>query len=150
MTTHIELQREWTTEIAELIQLGDEYMNSLYPADCNELVGQKGLFANDFEFYLLFSQRDVVGSIGLRFQNEHPEIKRLFVKEEYRGRGYGIQLLEFALQHCRRRGYLKIQLETGTRQPDAIDIFEKHGFQKIGQFGSYQENPWSIFYERIL
>ncbi len=85
MTTHIELQREWTREIAELIQLGDEYMNSLYPADCNELVGQKGLFANDFEFYLLFSQRIVVGSIGLRFQNEHPEIKRLFVKEEYRG-----------------------------------------------------------------
>ena len=41
----------------------------------------------------------------------------------------------------------KIQLETGISQPEAISVYEKHGFRRIKPFNDYKEDPLSIFFE---
>lgn len=144
----LELQKEITEPMRELIALSDRYMNALYPAESNHLVDLDSLVSESFEFYLLRDRSECMGCIAIGSFPDYAEIKRLFVKKEYRGLGYGRQLLEFVVERCRQRGDKKIRLETGIRQPEATALFEKLGFEKISPFGSYKLDPLSIFYER--
>jgi putative acetyltransferase len=150
MSILIELQKEWNEDIEEIIRLGDEYLSSLYPPESNHLVPVSELISDKFEFYLLRVDGESVGSVGIRLDNEHPEVKRMFVKSQHRGYGYGEELLKFIFDRCRESGFSKIQLETGIAQPEAIGVYEKHGFRRIPPFGSYEEDPLCVFYEANL
>jgi putative acetyltransferase len=143
----IERQTQRTTEMAEIIALSDAYLSSLYPAESNHLVDIGDLLSERYEFFLLRVSAATVGSVAIGLTGEYPEMKRMFVKEEYRGRGYGKLLIKFILDRCRELGHTKIQLETGINQPEAIGAYEKHGFRRIGPLGTYREDPLSVFYE---
>jgi putative acetyltransferase len=143
-----ELQKKITQPMRELIALSDRYMNALYPAESNHLVGLDSLISESFEFYLLRDPSQCAGCIAIRHFADYAELKRMFVKKEFRGLGYGRRLLEFAAERCKQRGHKTIRLETGIYQPEATSLFEKIGFVKILPFGSYKPDPLSIFYER--
>jgi putative acetyltransferase len=132
----------------DLIALSDQYMSALYPAESNHLVDLESLISENFEFYLLCDQGRTMGCIAIRHFFDYAELKRMFVKNEFRGLGYGRRLLEFAVERCAQLGYKKIRLETGIKQPEATSLFEKLGFERIAPFGSYQPDPLSLFYER--
>ena len=142
-----ELQKEITEPMRELIALSDRYMGALYPAESNHLVDLDALISDAFEFYLLRDRSESVGCIAIWHSMGYAELKRMFVKEQFRGLGYGRKLLEFAVERCKQRGHKKIRLETGVKQPEATALFEKIGFEKIPPFGSYQHDPLSVFYE---
>ena len=89
-----ELQKKITEPMRDLIALSDEYMNALYPAESNHLVDLDSLISENFEFYLLSDRADVVGCIAIRRFEDYAEIKRMFVKKEFRGLGHGRRLLE--------------------------------------------------------
>jgi len=42
------------------------------------------------------------------------------------------------------------KLETGIHQKEAIQLYEKLGYYRIGPFGEYQEDPLSVFMEKKL
>ena len=131
----------------DLIALSDEYMNALYPTESNHLIDLNSLISDNFEFYLLRDQSEYTGCIAIRHFTDYAELKRMFVKKEFRGFGYGRRLLEFALERCKQHGHETIRLETGIYQPEATSLFEKIGFVKRAPFGSYKPDPLSIFYE---
>ena len=72
----------------------------------------------------------VVGMIGVG-SDEHDtaEIRRLRVEKPLQGRGIGTRLLETALDHCRKHGYLKVRLDTRFEKSTAVDMFDRVGFQ---------------------
>jgi putative acetyltransferase len=142
------LQRKTTDEMRHLIAASDRYMEALYPPESNHLVDLDALIGDGFEYYLLWDEGRCVGCVGIKLGVDHPELKRLFVDEKCRGRGYGRKLLEFAVSRCEHLGLEKVRLETGISQPEATSLFEKIGFRKIGPFGSYKPDPLSLFYER--
>ena len=43
-----------------------------------------------------------------------------------------------------------VRLETGVSQPEALGLFEKRGYLERGPFGTYEENGWSVFFEKRL
>ena len=143
-----ELQKKITEPMRDLIALSDEYMNALYPAESNHLVDLDSLISENFEFYLLSDRADVVGCIAIRRFEDYAEIKRMFVKKEFRGLGHGRRLLEFAIERCKRLGHKTLRLETGIKQAEATSLFERLGFEKIPPFGAYKHDPLSLFYER--
>jgi hypothetical protein len=49
-----------------------------------------------------------------------------------------------------RRGWTLLKLETGTEQPDAMALYERHGYQRIPNFGHYADSTLSVCYERAL
>lgn len=146
----IVLQKKITDEMRHLIAASDDYLGALYPAESNHLVDPDSLIGDGFEYYLLWDEGRCAGCVGIKLDDEHPELKRLFVDEKYRGRAYGRRLLEFAIARCSQLGREKVRLETGISQPEALALFEKMGFRRVGPFGSYQPDPFSIFYERVL
>lgn len=78
------------------------------------------------------------------------EIKRMYVRPEYRGRKIGQLILRDLETRARERGAVRARLETGTRQPDAVRLYENAGYRRIPNFGDYVDAPASLCYEHAL
>ena len=50
----------------------------------------------------------------------------------------------------RRRGVVRLLLETGTAQPEAMRFYEREGYERIDNFGPYAGQPLSVCYARDL
>ena len=78
------------------------------------------------------------------------ELKRMYVDTAWRGKGIGALILkELERWACELR-YQSIILETGTIQPDAIRLYEKHGYQVIPNFAPYIGNELSICFKKNI
>ncbi|MCI0581574.1 MAG: GNAT family N-acetyltransferase [Chloroflexi bacterium] len=79
---------------------------------------------------------------------EYAEVKRMYVRPAFRGRGLGRAVLEHLAAHARARGFSILRLETGIHQVEAIAMYERAGFRPIPPFGPYRDDPLSRCYER--
>jgi GNAT superfamily N-acetyltransferase len=84
------------------------------------------------------------------FDTEYGEIKRMYVRPQFRGLGLGKLMLHHLADYARQQGVAVLRLETGIYQTEAIGLYERSGFQRIPPFGAYQEDPLSLFYEKRL
>lgn len=71
------------------------------------------------------------------------EIKRMFVVPSARGRGVAQALLRELERRARGLGYALARLDTGPRQAAALAIFERTGYEPIGNFNS---NPIATYF----
>ncbi len=55
------------------------------------------------------------------------------IKKEYRGRGIGSSLIGKTIEHAKRNGLEKIELEVFESNKDAIRLYKKYGFFKEGR-----------------
>ena len=78
------------------------------------------------------------------------ELKRMYVRPAYRGRGVGRRLLEHLADHARRRGVNLLRLETGVHQAEAIALYTRFGFRRIDPFPPYHFDPVSLCFEMPL
>jgi len=65
------------------------------------------------------------------------EIKRMFVRAENRGRGIAGQILTELETWAKELNYSECILETGIKQPEAIRLYQKSGYEKIPSYGQY-------------
>ena len=65
------------------------------------------------------------------------EIKRMFVDRHFRGRGFSRAMLGFLEDRARERGYTRLVLETGDRQPEALALYRSCGWSPIATYGEY-------------
>ena len=66
------------------------------------------------------------------------EIKRLFVSDVYRKRGFGIIIIDALEKWGSELGYSEVMLETGKEQPEAIGLYKRLGYHIIENYGSYK------------
>ena len=59
------------------------------------------------------------------------EIGKMAVAESYRGQGIGKQLLGYVIAHARQMGSRRLYLETSTKLPNAIHLYESQGFTHL-------------------
>jgi putative acetyltransferase len=79
------------------------------------------------------------------------EIKRMFVSHESRGRGkVASAILKALKQRARARGWKRLVLETGNRQPDAIRFYTREGYLRIPNFRPYAESEHSLCFGREI
>jgi GNAT superfamily N-acetyltransferase len=78
------------------------------------------------------------------------EVKRMFVEPDVRRRGVARRILAKLEALARELGYPAVRLETGTRQPEAIGLYESAGYRRVACYGQYVDNPLSICFEKRL
>jgi putative acetyltransferase len=78
------------------------------------------------------------------------ELKRVFVKVDFRGRGYSKAIVNELERQARLRGYKVMRLETGFRQPEAISLYESLGYHPIPNYGEYRDSGLSVCFEKKL
>lgn len=101
---------------------------------------------------LLMYQNDrPVACGGLRaINNLEVELKRFFVLEDARRKGYAARILKKLEDWAFRLGWKHLLLETGKNQPEAIALYLKYGYRPIPAFGIYQGNENSVCFEKWL
>jgi putative acetyltransferase len=101
-------------------------------------------------FFVARFRGNAVGCGALVRRDGYGEIKRMFVEAATRGHGVGRRLLAAIEHEARALGLPVLRLETGTRQPDAQQLYRSAGFRDIPPFGDYAADPWSVFMEKTL
>ena len=140
------MNAESAAQIAVIRELFLEYANSLGFSLCfqsfdRELAGLPGDYAPpEGRLLLMECDGEPAGCVAL-----HPleagicEMKRLYVRPRYRGKGLGRVLVERILSEARTAGYGRIRLDTVEPvMKDAVAMYRRFGFRDIPP---YRENP---------
>jgi ribosomal protein S18 acetylase RimI-like enzyme len=116
-------------------------------ADAIELIGE--LEAERVAFFVARIEGKAAGCGGVQlFDTEYAELKRMYVRPQFRRLGLGKLMLEHLASYTRRRGVALLRLETGIYQTAAIRFYEAHGFRRRPPFGPYRDDPVSLYYEK--
>lgn len=151
MTVVVEVASPRLPEVGELIRASDAYAQALYPAESNHLVDIESLAQPHVLFCVARLEGEIVGCGAAVLQSEgYAEIKRMYVHAMARGHGVGRQLLAFLEEQVRQQGVRVTRLETGIYSHEAIRLYERMGYVKIGPFADYWDDPLSVFYEKQL
>jgi GNAT superfamily N-acetyltransferase len=78
------------------------------------------------------------------------EVKRMYVVPAARRAGLARLMLAHLEATARTSGADAVLLETGTRQPEALALYESAGYQRVEPFGHYREFPSNRCYGRLL
>ena len=78
------------------------------------------------------------------------EVKRMYTDEASRGKGFARKVLTELENWAKELGFEFCVLETGKRQPDAIALYEKCGYQKIPNYGQYIGIENSVCFQKPL
>jgi putative acetyltransferase len=78
------------------------------------------------------------------------ELKRMFVAPGARGTGVSSALVAESERLVRGVGAARIRLETGSRQPEAMRLYERAGFRRVPNFPPHETDPESVCYEKAL
>jgi putative acetyltransferase len=78
------------------------------------------------------------------------ELKRMYVRPAFRGRGIARQLIVALEEEALADGRPVLRLETGTYLPAAISLYRSAGYVPIPVFGEYVGNPYSVCFEKSL
>jgi GNAT superfamily N-acetyltransferase len=91
------------------------------------------------------------GCVGWRSRGSaDAELKRMWVTQEFRGRGVAKALLQAVEDSARAAGRTRMVLETGTEQPEAIGLYVAAGYTPIPGFGHYAGSPQERSFARDL
>lgn len=119
---------------------------------------------DDHAFYDQFNKSDSIKYAVVLLDNDKPtgtgaikefgpgimEIKRMFILEEKRGKGYAGLILKELESWAAELGYKKCILETGINQPQAIALYKKRGYSLIPNYGQYAGVDKSFCFEKSL
>jgi GNAT superfamily N-acetyltransferase len=138
-------------EAANLVAALDGDLRERYPGlsihglDCDEFRRTGGVFLMGW----LDGSPVACGAIR-PLGGEACEVKRMFVRQDYRGRGFARAMLAALERIATARGYRTIRLETGEYQPEAIALYQSAGYHPIPCYGEYAFDSRSRYFEKSL
>jgi len=117
---------------------------------------------DDHAFYHQFNKIDVIKYVVVLYKNEKPigcgaikefdatamEVKRMYTSPESRGKGIATKILSELEAWTKELSYEKCVLETGKRQPEAVQLYTKSGYKMIPNYGQYAGIENSICFEK--
>lgn len=84
------------------------------------------------------------------YSRDAVEMKRMFVGENFRGKGISKKILKALEVWASELGFSRAILETGTKQQEAIGLYQKSGYKQIENYGQYKDMIFSICYEKEI
>lgn len=119
---------------------------------------------DDHAFYHQFNNIDVLKYTIVLYENNIPvgcgalkkfdetsaEVKRMYTLPKTRGKGIATKVLIELEKWAKELGYKYTILETGKRQPKAIALYQKNGFQIISNYGQYKGIENSVCFRKEL
>ena len=119
---------------------------------------------DEHSFYNQFNGTDLIKHVVILYDNEiavscgglkkessnRMEVKRMYTRTENRSRGLASKVLHELETWAREMSYDKCILETGKKQPYAIQLYKKNGYQITPNYGQYQGVLNSLCFEKDL
>ncbi|MGI8882616.1 MAG: GNAT family N-acetyltransferase [Pyrinomonadaceae bacterium] len=118
----------------------------------------------EHSFYAQFNKIDKLREVVVAYENETAvgcgafkeyepnvaEIKRMYVREDERGRGIAGKILAELETWAKELDFSECILETGLKQPEAIRLYQKSGYETIPNYGQYEGIKNSVCMRKII
>lgn len=151
MRTVITAERPDTADAMLLISELEAQLEPLYPKTSRHGYSIEKLMEQGVAFFVTRQDGVPAGCGGIElFGTEYGEIKRMYVRPQFRGLGLARLMLDHLAAYAQQHNIHLLRLETGIQQKEAITLYERMGFQRIPPFGMYKEDPLSRFYEKQI
>lgn len=155
MSITIQSERPDTADATLLIQELDGLLTPNYPDESRHGYSIDKLLRQDVYFYVVRHEGRAAGCGGIQFFKEadgsaYGEVKRMYVRPDFRGLGLARRILKKLETTAAEQGVNLVRLETGIHQKEAVQLYQRWGFQRIGPFGEYREDPLSLYFEKSL
>jgi putative acetyltransferase len=148
MTTTITPELPNTPDALALISELEAYLQPLSPPEAQFGFSVEKLIAEGVPFFVIRVDGVAAGCGGIKLYEDYGELKRMYIRPQYRGLGLGKQMITHLTDYALQHGITILRLETGYNMYDAMGLYERMGFQKISAFGEYRESPYNVFYEK--
>jgi GNAT superfamily N-acetyltransferase len=126
------------------------YLASLYPPASQHGYSIERMAAEGLAFFIARLDGAAAGCGGVKIYPGYGEIKRVYVRPQFRGLGLSKQIMARLEGHAREQGVPLMRLETGIYQPEATGLYERMGYHSIPPFGEYEFDPLCLYYEKSL
>lgn len=154
MSITIAQERPDVPDAIALVEELESILSPLYPDESRHGYSVQKLIEQNVHFFVVRCDNQPAACGGVQFFTEnHPpygELKRMYVRPAFRGRGLAKRLLQHFEEVAATQQIATLRLETGIHQTEAIQLYERSGYQRIGPFGEYGDDPNSLFYEKQL
>jgi ribosomal protein S18 acetylase RimI-like enzyme len=151
MSAEIRRERPDSEAASQLIAELDAHLAPLYAVESRHGFSVEKLLREEIAFFVIYHDDQPAGCGGVKLVgSDYGEVKRMYVRPQFRGLGLGRLMLEHLADYTRQTGIEILRLETGIHQVEAIHLYERYGFHRIPPFPPYFEDPVSLCYEMRL
>ncbi|TXK71716.1 GNAT family N-acetyltransferase [Paenibacillus sp. N3.4] len=141
------------SEVIALIGEHFQNMAQQSPPESMHALNLEGLRKPEITFWSVWEQNELLGCGALKeIDAQHGEIKSMRTSSLHLRKGVAKQLLEHIIEEAKKRGYLRLSLETGAMESfePAIRLYANLGFKYCKPFSDYIEDPNSVFMTKEL
>ena len=130
----------------------DEFLNQVAGGEENRIEYIRYNKLDDtYEAIVVYDKDIPAGCASFKkYNDECAEIKRVFIRKEYRGRGISNKLMELIETNAKNKGYCCIVLESGEPLAAAMALYRKRGYEIIPNYGQYKNMSDSICMKKEL
>ncbi len=98
----------------------------------NDIKNVSKTYAGDGDcFFVACDGEKIIGTAGIKREDERNALlRRIFVRDDYRGKRIAFQLIQNAIVFCKERGYEEVIFKTTSRMQNAINLCQANGFVK--------------------
>ena len=140
-------------EVNELLTKHFIELRAASPEGSAHVLDIPGLKVKSIKFWSLWENDKLIGCGALKFLDEsHGEFKSIRIHNDFRGQGYGINVINYLINEAKKLKIKKLSIETGAGDffIPARKLFKRTGFTICKPFAHYKEDVNSVYLTKFI
>ena len=119
----------WTQHYLPII--GREQVDYMLEKYQSAAAIRRQIDAEDYHYFLLLANDAPIGYIGIVLEKRSLFLSKLYIKKEFRGKGYAVAAIAFCSEICQENGLEKIWLTVNKHNTGSIAAYRQMGFVTV-------------------
>ena len=140
-------------KVHELLSKHFVELRAASPKGSAHVLDIHGLKVSSIKFWSLWQDENLIGCGALKFLDEvHGEFKSIRIHDNFRNKGYGINVINHLINEAKKLNIKKLSIETGAGDffLPARKLFKKCEFKECQPFAHYKEDVNSVYLTKII
>ena len=140
-------------EVHELLTEHFIELRDASPKGSAHVLDIPGLKITSIKFWSLWENNKLMGCGALKFlEDEHGEFKSIRIHNDFRNKGYGINVINHLINEAKKLNIKKLSIETGAGNffLPARKLFKKCGFTPCKPFAHYKDDANSVYLSKKI
>ena len=140
-------------KVHELLSKHFVELRAASPEGSAHVLDIHGLKVSSIKFWSLWQNENLIGCGALKFLDEsHGEFKSIRIHDNFRNKGYGINVINHLINEAKKLKIKKLSIETGAGDffLPARKLFKKCKFEECQPFAHYKEDVNSVYLTKII